>query len=145
MTEQDHLSTSDLAGTRRTPTEVATPSPPEQSRSDAEGSSQGDPERDAQPNDSVDSGNSPLFDQSDRSSFQERWNAVQTGFVDEPRKSVEQADTLVAEAMTRLAETFAHERQTLESQWGEGANVSTEDLRVALQRYRSFFERLLAA
>jgi len=75
--------------------------------------------------------------------FRSRWDAIQTGFVDEPRHSVEQADTLVAEAMKRLAETFADERAKLEQQWSQGDNVSTEDLRIALQRYRSFFDRLL--
>jgi len=75
--------------------------------------------------------------------FRSRWDAIQTGFVDEPRHSVEQADTLVAEVMKRLAETFADERAKLEQQWSQGDNVSTEDLRIALQRYRSFFDRLL--
>jgi hypothetical protein len=64
--------------------------------------------------------------------------------VDEPRKAVEQADGLVASAMKRLAEVFAEERSHLEQQWDRGDNVSTEDLRVALQRYRSFFDRLLS-
>jgi glutathione S-transferase len=73
-----------------------------------------------------------------------RWDAVQTGFVDEPRQAVEQADQLVAEAMKRLAETFASERSNLEGQWSRGDQVSTEDLRMALRRYRTFFERLLS-
>jgi hypothetical protein len=64
--------------------------------------------------------------------------------VDEPRKAVEQADGLVASTMKRLAEVFAEERSKLEKQWDRGDNVSTEDLRVALQRYRSFFHRLLS-
>ena len=76
--------------------------------------------------------------------FQDRWQQIQTEFVDEPRRSVEQADGLVAELMQRLAQTFSEERSNLESQWDRGDDVSTEDLRVALQRYRSFFERLLA-
>jgi hypothetical protein len=63
--------------------------------------------------------------------------------VDEPRRTVEQADELVAEVMKRLAEGFAAERERLEQQWGRGEDVSTEDLRLALQRYRSFFQRLL--
>lgn len=73
-----------------------------------------------------------------------RWTEVQTGFVDEPRRAVEQADGLVASAMKRLAEVFAEERSRLEKQWDRGDSVSTEDLRVALQRYRSFFQRLLS-
>ena len=63
--------------------------------------------------------------------------------MDEPRRSVEQADALVAEVIKRLAETFAEERSKLEGQWGRGDDVSTEDLRVSLRRYRSFFDRLL--
>jgi hypothetical protein len=73
-----------------------------------------------------------------------RWDSIQTGFVDEPRRAVEQADSLVADMMQRLAQLFADERSKLESQWSRGDNVSTEDLRVALQRYRSFFDRLLS-
>jgi hypothetical protein len=64
--------------------------------------------------------------------------------VDEPRQAVQQADELVAQAITRLAESFAQERDRLEGQWDRGDQVSTEDLRVALQTYRSFFHRLLA-
>ena len=73
-----------------------------------------------------------------------RWDSIQTGFVDEPRRAVEQADSLVAEMMQHLAQLFADERNKLESQWSRGDDVSTEDLRVALQRYRSFFDRLLS-
>ncbi len=73
-----------------------------------------------------------------------RWTGIQAGFVDEPRHAVEQADALVAEAIKRLAETFANERNQLEGQWDRGGDVSTEDLRQALQRYRSFFSRLLS-
>jgi hypothetical protein len=63
--------------------------------------------------------------------------------VDEPRRSVEQADGLVAEVIKRLANSFADERAKLEGQWGRGDNVSTEDLRISLRRYRAFFDRLL--
>ena len=160
MNEQEPLTTSDLAGARRPPSDEPAASPPEQPAADTSAPApptdaapdtglplQG--ERSTQGGDRADSrtetGTSPLFDRGDRTGFQDRWNTIQTGFVDEPRKSVEQADALVAEAMSRLAETFAQERHSLETQWGEGADVSTEDLRVALQRYRSFFERLLAA
>jgi hypothetical protein len=86
----------------------------------------------------------PLFATSDAEAFRERWQDVQTQFVDEPRKSVEQADSLVAEVMQRLAQMFADERAGLERQWDRGDEVSTEDLRQALRRYRSFFERLLS-
>ncbi len=76
--------------------------------------------------------------------LRKRWTDIQAGFVDEPRRAVEQADGLVAEAIKRLAETFANERNQLEGQWDRGGDVSTEDLRQALQRYRSFFSRLLS-
>ena len=85
-----------------------------------------------------------LFPSNELQDLRTRWNDIQTGFVDEPRKAVEQADGLVASAMKRLAEVFAQERSGLEQQWDRGDNVSTEDLRVALQRYRSFFDRLLS-
>src|SRR5512132_3453475 len=87
----------------------------------------------------------PLLADEELDGFRGRWDAVQVGFVDEPRGSVQQADALVAELMQRLAQTFSDERTSLESQWEQGADVSTEDLRVALQRYRSFFDRLLRA
>ena len=86
----------------------------------------------------------PLFPNNELEDLRNRWSAVQTAFVDEPRSAVEQADGLVAAAMKRLAEVFAEERSRLEQQWDRGDNVSTEDLRIALQRYRSFFQRLLS-
>jgi hypothetical protein len=74
-----------------------------------------------------------------------QWKDIQAEFVDEPRKAVQAADALVAELMQRLAQMFASEREQLESRWAGGEDVSTEDLRRGLRRYRSFFERLLAA
>ena len=88
--------------------------------------------------------NAPLFAANDTQDFRSRWEKIQIGFVDEPRKAVEQADELVASTIKRLAEVFASERQKLEAEWGKNDNVSTEDLRVALRRYRSFFDRLLS-
>jgi hypothetical protein len=85
----------------------------------------------------------PLFSESEMKDFRSQWSTVQTAFVDEPRPTVESADKLVAAVMQRLAEGFANERSGLEKQWDRGDNVSTEDLRIALQRYRSFFDRLL--
>jgi len=85
----------------------------------------------------------PLFSESEMKDFRSQWSILQTGFVDEPRQTVEGADKLVAAVMQRLAEGFAKERSGVEKQWESGDNVSTEDLRVALQRYRSFFDRLL--
>ena len=86
----------------------------------------------------------PLFPAQEAGALRQRWDEIQTGFVDEPRRAVEDADGLVAQAMKRLAETFAEERARLEGQWDRGDEVSTEDLRQALQRYRAFFGRLLA-
>jgi hypothetical protein len=88
--------------------------------------------------------NLPLFAQNDTQDFRSRWEKTQISFVDEPRKAVEQADELVASAIKRLAEIFATERQKLETEWDKTDNVSTEDLRIALRRYRSFFDRLLS-
>jgi hypothetical protein len=86
----------------------------------------------------------PLFPGGDSQGFQGRWSEIQTSFVDEPRKSVEQADALVAEVMQRLAQVFADERSKLEQQWDRGEDTDTEELRQALRRYRSFFDRLLS-
>ncbi len=85
----------------------------------------------------------PLFSESEMGEFRSQWSKLQTGFVDEPRRTVEEADKLVAAVMQRLAQGFANERSGLEKQWESSDNVSTEDLRLALQRYRSFFDRLL--
>jgi len=85
----------------------------------------------------------PLFSSDEANKLQSRWDSVQVAFVDEPRQAVEDADRLIATTMKRLAEMFAEERQKLEHQWDRGDNVSTEDLRQALRRYRSFFSRLL--
>jgi hypothetical protein len=86
-----------------------------------------------------------LLPEDENATFTRRWEELQTAFVDEPRQTVEQADELVAQLMKRLAEGFAAERERLEQQWGRGEDISTEDLRVALQRYRAFFQRLLSA
>jgi len=88
-------------------------------------------------------GRTPLLPQQALDDLHRRWTDIQSRFVDEPRRAVEQADGLVAELMKRLAETFAGERAGLESQWGSNKEVDTEELRLALQRYRSFFNRLL--
>ena len=85
----------------------------------------------------------PWFSESEMGDFRSHWSKIQTGFVEEPRRTVEDADKLVAEVTQRLAEGFANERSGLEKQWERGDNVSTEDLRLALQRCRSFFDRLL--
>src|ERR1051325_8851606 len=86
----------------------------------------------------------PLFSESAVQNFRERWTTLQTEFVDEPRRSVEQADELVAHVMKDMAATFSDERKKLEQQWEQGDKVSTEDLRLVLRRYRSFFDRFLS-
>ena len=87
----------------------------------------------------------PLFDEDELGTYRSRWDEVQARFVDDPRGTVKEADSLVNDVMQRLTQTFTDERSSLESQWSEGKDASTEDLRVAMQRYRSFFARLLAA
>jgi len=89
-------------------------------------------------------GQAALFKGTDAETFHRRWSDIQASFVDEPRRAVEQADSLVAEVMQRLAQVFTEERRTLEQQWARGGEADTEALRLALRRYRSFFDRLLA-
>ena len=114
--QETHLSTADLAGVARGETKPT----------DAAANAQ------------------PLFPEDVAGDFRSKWDRIQTGFVDEPRQAVQQADELVAQAIKRLAESFAQERGRLEGQWDRGDQVSTEDLRVSLQTYRSFFHRLLS-
>jgi hypothetical protein len=92
------------------------------------------------------SGDSPavLLPEDFTQDLRRRWDQVQTGFVDEPRKAVQQADELVGSAIDRLSQSFTEQRKTLEGQWDKGGDVSTEDLRQALRKYRAFFQRLLA-
>jgi hypothetical protein len=84
-----------------------------------------------------------LFPDEELHNFRANWDQVQASFVDEPRQAVEQADSLVANVVKHIAEQFSTERSQLEKQWDGGTEVSTEDLRQALRRYRSFFDRLL--
>ena len=86
----------------------------------------------------------PLFAPNEAQEFRSRWEHIQAGFVDEPRKSVQDADALVDATIKKLSDIFAAERTKMEQEWDRGDNVSTEDLRVALRRYRSFFDRLLS-
>src|SRR5262245_54942230 len=85
----------------------------------------------------------PLFHDDELTGYRTRWSGIQTGFVDEPRRAVSEADALVSELTTRLTQSFADERRQLEQRWDTAENVSTEDLRQSMRRYRSFFERLL--
>jgi hypothetical protein len=84
-----------------------------------------------------------LLNREESENFRTRWNEIQGKFVDEPRSAVEQADALVSEAVGKITQMFANEHSSLESQWKQSNDVSTEDLRQALQRYRSFFNRLV--
>lgn len=93
----------------------------------------------------VDTSTEPLFAGEDATRYRSEWTTVQGEFVDDPRNAVERADQLVANLMQSLAEQFAETRSRLEQQWTANEDVSTEDLRLALMRYRSFFERLLSA
>lgn len=87
---------------------------------------------------------SPAHLESERADgFRERWDRIQSSFIDEPRKSVEEADALVKDVTETITRRFGAERERLEERWEEGEDVSTEDLRVTLQRYRSLFDRLL--
>jgi len=76
--------------------------------------------------------------------MREHWKAIQASFVDEPRKAVQEADQLVQSAVQQIEEVFRTQRSQMEQQWSGGKDVSTEDLRMSLQRYRTFFERLLS-
>jgi len=121
--KEDRLTTRDIARSMETAT-ANPPSRPERAATEAHAM--------------------PMFSTDEASGYRTRWEAVQTGFVDEPRKAVEEADSLVAQVIKRLSEVFADERTNLEHQWDQGDKISTEDLRIALQKYRSFFDRLLS-
>jgi hypothetical protein len=84
-----------------------------------------------------------LLNQEESEHLRTRWNEIQGKFVDEPRSAVQQADALVAEVVEKITQMFAGEHSSLEGQWKQGNDVSTEDLRKALQHYRSFFNRLV--
>jgi hypothetical protein len=89
-------------------------------------------------------GDSPLFTGDDAADYQAEWRALQTDFVDDPREAVQRADELVAQVIQSLATTFTRHKHSLEEQWQRGDEVETEELRQALKRYRSFFDRLLS-
>lgn len=134
------LSTDDIAASsadRSDAPRSETPHP-EAQRSDT-------PPAEGQPNTSKPgNGEAALFDEGTAKDLQARWQSLQVEFVDEPRGTVEKADALVAEVMKQLAESFARERRDLEAAWSGGREASTEDLRQAIRRYRSFFNRLLS-
>jgi hypothetical protein len=143
MDEQDRtLSTRDIAGgTAGTGEPEAPPEEEARFQRDDAGTAAADEPREAARDEDV----GPLLPADDQQSLVVRWEEIQTHFVDDPRSAVEDADQLVASVMQQLAEGFADERGRLEEMWGRGEDVGTEDLRVALQRYRAFFHRLLSA
>ncbi|PSL56319.1 hypothetical protein B0I31_10368 [Saccharothrix carnea] len=89
-------------------------------------------------------GDAPLFTDDDAADYQAEWRALQADFVDDPREAVQRADELVAQVMQTLATTFNEHKHALEEQWQRGDEVQTEELRQALKRYRTFFDRLLS-
>ena len=97
-----------------------------------------------EPTPPTDSSEQMLFGDGELSDFHSRWTEVQSAFVDDPRDCVQKADGLVSDVVDKLTGQFAQARSRLEEQWSRGEQVSTEDLRIALKRYRDFFERLLA-
>ena len=133
VVEEKGLSTADLAAAAQTPVAPTVETPVGQQPTAETSNSTGN-----------DEGLAPLFLADVAAEFRAHWDAVQIGFVDDPQQAVRKADELVAQVMKSLAETFSRERSKLEGQMDRADAASTEDLRVALRRYRSFFERLLA-
>jgi len=135
--QRQELTTADMANPNRTADQETNARNVTELRPGQSGSQSGPMESHAE--------RTPLLGTDEAGKFQSRWTSIQAEFVDDPRHAVESADHLVAEAIQRLAQIFADQRAQLEGQWDRGDNISTEDLRVALQHYRSFFQRLLAA
>jgi hypothetical protein len=113
-----------------------------ESRADVEGAAP-DAEVEGAAPDTEGRGEGELFPASERNELEQKWNEIQARFVDEPRGSVEEANALVSDLMDRLVSSFSEQRERLEGQWERGDDVTTEDLRMVLMRYRSFFGRLL--
>lgn len=108
----------------------------------AEQTSERDESRKTSPDTSREEEYVALFEDDEAEQFRAQWLEIQSRFVDDPSVSVKEADDLVAEVIKNITRSFADKRISLESQWKSG-DVSTEDLRVAMKRYRSFFNRLL--
>jgi len=133
-TRQEVLSTADLAAAAQEPI-----------RQREAASAPENAPREDQPHDSSDQAQlAPLFPPNVSDEFRARWDAVQISFVDDPMRAVREADELVARVMKSLAETFSEERAKLEGQVDQSSRASTENLRIALRNYRSFFQRLLS-
>ena len=103
-----------------------------------------DDDREPQPTAAPEPRDLPLLEQAQSDAFLSRWSDVQARFVDDPQGAVRDGDSLVAELMQELAASFARHKDGLEQQWRSGGEPGTEELRLALQQYRSFFQRLLA-
>jgi hypothetical protein len=86
----------------------------------------------------------PLFSAEAARDFRASWDAVQIGFVDDPKQAVRQADELVRQVLENLKQTFSNERGAIDGNTDAADQASTEHLRMALRRYRSFFQRLLS-
>jgi hypothetical protein len=138
--EQDErvMSTADLVAAAHAPQQDMRQVPSQQG--DATPSTPSVPRRDEHEGERL----AALFPPDMANAFREHWNAVQIGFVDDPRGAVQQADELVAKVMKSLAERFANQRAGIESELGQNDQASTENMRMALRSYRSFFERLLS-
>jgi hypothetical protein len=139
--DDQNLSTADLASAGRHDTDDDDTTPAESGGDiEAPAESGGDVETPAASGGDVET--PPLIDEEKVTGFRDRWQNVQTGFVDDPKQAVRQADELVAAVISALATTFAEHKSELESQWQQG-EPATEELRIALRRYRSFFDQLL--
>ena len=88
----------------------------------------------------------PLFDRQHADDMRLEWANIQAAFVDSPGQAVQRADQLVEQVLKDLSDGFSRQRTEIESQamGSQDQPASTESMRVALRRYRSFFERLLS-
>lgn len=130
-----------MTDTRLSTEDLVQPSPPAPREGDLSGA-QGT--ADLADSTAVHPDDAPLVDDQEAADFLDRWSAVQARFVDDPQAAVRDGDSLVAELMQSLANRFAQCKSDLENQWQQGGEPQTEELRLALQQYRSFFQRLLS-
>jgi hypothetical protein len=140
-THETQPETLDTTGRHDRPVEADTPMEPTPAPADSASGS--DPAETDAPATNLETA-AILFADGELSDLRSRWTEVQSAFVDDPRECVQKADGLVADVFDKLTSGFSHARSQLEEQWDRGEEVSTEDLRIALKRYREFFERLLA-
>jgi len=124
---------------RRTVVPTPQPPPSREAMNDIDRAATKDMAREAQEGRSE-----ALFPPAEITRLRAQWTEIQAAFVDEPRNAVKSADSLVGDVLKSLSETFSNERSRLEGQWDREGDVTTEDFRVALRRYRTFFDRLLS-